>query len=164
MPLDTAGSGSIRAIIARKPRPAWILGGRCRRRTSSWSGAHGKHGSAATWRLAFYDPDIVWDFSRAAGNVVLSDVCHGHDGVRRFFREWRDSFDSYYAHAEEFIDDAGGDGVLVCARQGGRGKGSGIEIQMPRYWQVYRARGGRAARVEVYSDEAEALEAVGLPN
>jgi len=27
--------------------------------------------------FAFYDPDIVWDFSRAAGNVVLSDVCHG---------------------------------------------------------------------------------------
>jgi ketosteroid isomerase-like protein len=111
--------------------------------------------------FALYDPDIVWDFSGAAGNVVLSDVYHGHDGVRRFFREWRDSFDSYYAHAEEFID-AGGDSVLVCARQGGRGKGSGVEIQMPRYWQIYRVREGRAVRVEVYSDQRVALEAAGL--
>jgi ketosteroid isomerase-like protein len=33
---------------------------------------------------------------------------------------------------------------------------------MPYYWQVYRVRDGRAVRVEVYSDESDALEAVGL--
>jgi ketosteroid isomerase-like protein len=92
--------------------------------------------------LAFYDQDIVWDFSRAYGNVILSDEYHGHDGVRRFFREWPGAFDGYYAHAEEFID-AGGGSVLVRVRQGGRGNESGIEIDMP-YWQVYRVRDGRA--------------------
>jgi ketosteroid isomerase-like protein len=50
----------------------------------------------------------------------------------------------------------------VRVRQGGRGKQSAAEVEMPRYWQVYRLRDGRAVRIEVYPDQAEALEAVGL--
>ena len=69
-------------------------------------------------------------------------------------------FESYHAHAEDFID--AGEAVVVRIRQGGRGKGSGAEVEMPPYWQVYRLRDGRAVRIEVYSIEAEALEAVGL--
>ena len=111
--------------------------------------------------FALYDEDVVWDFTRAYGNVVISDEYHGHDGVRQFFRDWAGSFDGYYAHAEE-LTDAGQGQVLVQARQGGRGKASGIELDM-RYWQVFRMRDGRAIRVEVYSDKREALEAVGLP-
>jgi hypothetical protein len=33
---------------------------------------------------------------------------------------------------------------------------------MPAYWAVYRLRDGRAVRVEIYRDEAEALAALGL--
>ena len=110
--------------------------------------------------FAFYDEEVVWDFSRAHGNVVVSREYHGHEGVKQFFRDWAGSFDGYYAHAEQFTD-AGDGQVLVRARQGGRGKQSGIEMDM-RYWQVYRVRKGRAIRVEVYSEEREALEAVGL--
>ena len=96
----------------------------------------------------------------AYGNVVLSGEYRGHDGVREFFRDWAASFEGYYAHAEEFTD-AGRGQVLVRARQGGRGKDSGVELDM-RYWQVFHLQGGRIFRVEVYSDEREALEAVGL--
>jgi ketosteroid isomerase-like protein len=44
----------------------------------------------------------------------------------------------------------------------GRGKGSGVVVEMPPCWQVYRLRDGRAVRIEVYGDRDEALEAAGL--
>jgi ketosteroid isomerase-like protein len=60
-------------------------------------------------------------------------VYQGHDGIREFFREW-----------------------------GGRGHSSTVYVEMPAYWAVYRLRDGRAMRVEIYRDEAEALAAIGL--
>jgi ketosteroid isomerase-like protein len=109
--------------------------------------------------FAFYDPAIVWDQTRY-GAGELSVVYHGHDGIRRFFRAWLAPFEDYHAHPEEFID--AGEAVVVRIRQGGRGKQSGVEVEMPPYWQVYRLRDGRAVRIEVFRDQAEALEAVGL--
>jgi ketosteroid isomerase-like protein len=106
----------------------------------------------------FYDPAVEWDMT--ASYVPDMGVFHGHDGVREFFREWRAFFAEYYAEPEKFID--GGDCVIVRLRQGGRGKASTVGVEMPSYWQLYRLRGGRAVRVEIYRDEAEALEAAGL--
>jgi ketosteroid isomerase-like protein len=109
--------------------------------------------------FAFYDPEIVWDQTHAQAGE-LSAVYHGHDGVRQFIREWIAPFESYYARPEEFID--AGEAVVVRLRQGGRGKQSGAEVDMPPYWQVYRLRDGRAVRIEVYTSQSEALGAVGL--
>jgi ketosteroid isomerase-like protein len=106
--------------------------------------------------FAFYDPEIVWD--QAIGPV--SGLYHGHEGVKRFFGEWLAAFEDFYAHAEAFAD--AGEAVVVRVRQGGRGKQSGVDVAMPPYWQVYRLQEGRAVRIEVYGDEGEALEAVGL--
>jgi ketosteroid isomerase-like protein len=116
--------------------------------------------------FAFYDPAIEWDMTRSL--VADMGVYHGHAGVRELFREWRAFFADYYAEPEEFID--AGECVVVRARHGGRGRGgtvSGFEMpayysEMPSFWQVYRLRSGRAVRVEVYRNEADALEAVGL--
>jgi ketosteroid isomerase-like protein len=72
--------------------------------------------------FGFYDPAIVWDQTGYAG-MELSSVYHGHDGVKQFFRDWLAPFESYYAHAEDFID--AGEAVVVRCRQGGRGKQSG---------------------------------------
>jgi ketosteroid isomerase-like protein len=108
--------------------------------------------------FAFYDPAIVW--YQTLPPVELSGVYHGHEGVKRFFRAWMSPFEHFYAHAEEFVD--AGDAVVVRVRQGGRGKQSGAEVEMPPYWQVYRLVYGRAVRIEVYGDERGALEAVGL--
>jgi ketosteroid isomerase-like protein len=52
--------------------------------------------------FALYDPEIVWDQTDAPAE--LSGVYHGHDGIRQFFRSWLAPFESYHAHAEEFID------------------------------------------------------------
>ena len=83
--------------------------------------------------FAFYDPEIVWDQTHY-GTAEMSGIYHGHDGIRRFFREWLAPFESYHAHPQEFID--AGEDVVVQIRQGGRGKRSGAEVEMPPYWQV----------------------------
>jgi ketosteroid isomerase-like protein len=106
----------------------------------------------------FYDPAIEWDMSES--EVPDMGVYRGHEGVRRFFREWMAPFHDYYAHAEDFT--LGSEGVLVRMRQGGRGKESGVDVEMPPLWQLYRLRAGRAVRVEIYRDEHRALEAAGL--
>jgi ketosteroid isomerase-like protein len=109
--------------------------------------------------FAFYDPAIVWD-QTYAGTADMPSLYHGHDGIRRFFRDVLAPFESYYAHAEEFID--AGEAVVVRFRQGGRGKQSGAEVEMQPYWLVYRLRNGRVVRIEVYNDQGEALKAAGL--
>jgi hypothetical protein len=37
-----------------------------------------------------------------------------------------------------------------------------VPVEMPGYWQLYRLRGGRAVRVEIYRDEGDAMAAAGL--
>jgi ketosteroid isomerase-like protein len=108
--------------------------------------------------FALYDPAIVWDATRVTG--PLAGVYHGHQGLRQFFREWQEPFEAHHAQAETFID-AGDNNVVVGVRLSGRGKSSGVEVEMPRSY-VYRLRNGLVVRVEVFETKAEALEAVGL--
>jgi ketosteroid isomerase-like protein len=107
---------------------------------------------------AFYDPDVVWDASTLRGPIA--GIYHGHEGVRRYFRDWLESFEAHSARAEEIID-AGDDVVIVGLRLSGRGKASGVEVDMSR-WNVYRVRDGLATRVELFETKAEALEAAGV--
>jgi ketosteroid isomerase-like protein len=109
--------------------------------------------------FAFYDPEIVWDQTRYGG-AELANLYRGHDGIKQLFREWIEPFESYHAHAEEFID--AGEAVVVRCRQSGRGKQSGVEVEMPPYWQVYRVEDGLVSRITVYLNEADALNAARL--
>jgi ketosteroid isomerase-like protein len=106
----------------------------------------------------FYDPAVDWDMTHSF--VPDMGVFHGHEGVREFFREWRAFFAEYNAEPEEFID--ADDSVLVRVRQEGRGRISSVAVEMPTYWQLYRLRDGRAVRVEIYRDVADAMAAAGL--
>ena len=67
--------------------------------------------------MDFYAPDVEWDMT--GSGVADMGVFHGREGIRTFFREFREPFDSYWARAEEFID-AGEGRVVVRIRQGGR--------------------------------------------
>jgi uncharacterized protein len=106
----------------------------------------------------FYDPAVEWDMIHSY--VPDMGVFHGHEGVREFFREWRAFFAEYHAEPEQFID--AGDSVVVRVRQEGRGRASDVAVEMPGYWQVYKLRGGRAVRVEMFRDEDDALASAGL--
>ena len=109
--------------------------------------------------LALCDPAVVWDQTHYVSGE-FDAVYHGRDGIKRFLEEWREFFEGYYVHAEEYID--AGEAVLTRVRQGGRGKHSGATVQSAPYWVVSRVRGALVVRIEFYRDEREALEAVGL--
>jgi ketosteroid isomerase-like protein len=108
--------------------------------------------------FALYDPAIVWE-SHEVGPIERGGHYHRHEGVRQFFRDWLESFETYRAQAEAFIE--AGNEVVVGYRVCGRGKGSGVEIEMTR-WNVYGIRNGLVNRVELFKTKEEALEAVGL--
>jgi hypothetical protein len=68
-------------------------------------------------------------------------------------------FEGHRIDIEEAIP-AGSD-VVVGVRFYGRGKRSGIEIDMPA-WHVWRLREGKAVHWRVLPTKQEALEAAGL--
>lgn len=104
--------------------------------------------------FALYDPEIVWESSYGP----LTGEYHGHDGVRQFFGDWMESIADFQAHAETFID--AGDAVVVGLRIRGRGRASGVEIDMPQ-GHVYKVRNGRVIHVCLYETQSAALEAAG---
>src|SRR5262249_46319153 len=70
-----------------------------------------------------------------------------------------DVFEDFNIEVEEVID--AGEKVLACVRVSGRGKGSGVNVDM-RLVHVWTHVDQKAVRLDVYKDKAEALEAVGL--
>ena len=52
--------------------------------------------------LALYDPEIEWDFF--PGELFgQGGLYRGHEGLRRWFREWSDALDHIEYEAEELI-------------------------------------------------------------
>src|SRR6185503_19896561 len=86
---------------------------------------------------------------RSSGKVTTarSVAFTGHEGVREFFREWTEPLETFRARAETFID--AGDSVIVATRIWARGKGSGVEGEMPQ-GMVYSLRNGLVTRVDLY--------------
>jgi ketosteroid isomerase-like protein len=104
--------------------------------------------------FALYDPAITWESCYGP----LTGVYHSHAGVRQFFHDWMESIESFQAHAERFTD--AGDAVVVGIRIRGRGRASGVEIDMPQ-GHVYRIRNGLIVYVGLHKTEGAAFEAIG---
>src|SRR5687767_1317909 len=76
-----------------------------------------------------YDPEVEVDFTRAPlGGLTRRGVFRGREHLQRFFREyheaWEDLDDSY----DELID--AGEHVVSVATVRGRGRASGVEIEL----------------------------------
>ena len=102
------------------------------------------------------DPDIRIDMS---GRVFNPAVYEGHEGSRRFFAEIDEVWDDFRLEPLEFID--AGDTVVASHLVRGRGKGSGVEVELPST-NVYTLRDGLVTEVHMYRDRTQALEAAGL--
>jgi ketosteroid isomerase-like protein len=102
------------------------------------------------------DPDVVWEPLRAG----VQGAYRGHAGMRRFFADTAESFESFRL---EFTDvrDLGDGRVLAMGTLHIRGKGSGIETDVPTAG-VAAFRAGRVVHWKDYGDRTEALEAAGL--
>ena len=83
----------------------------------------------------------------------------GIDGMQRWLARFWASFADFHTEADECID--AGDHVVIAAHHHGRGKTSGIEVEMLN-WQVFTFRDGKVIRYRLFRAKPEALEAAGL--
>jgi ketosteroid isomerase-like protein len=107
----------------------------------------------------FLDPEIEWRGPREFPD--LAEPHFGHEGVARYGAKLNEALDDYRMTPEEFID-AGEDQVLVFSREGGRGRGSGAEVETNPTAHLWTLRDGKAIRMQSYWERSDALEAVGL--
>ena len=108
--------------------------------------------------MELYDPEVELDGSRLelAG---LDDVYRGHDGLRRFFREWHEAWVKIEYDYEELID--AGEQVIAVVTRHARGRASGAEVERP-FALLWTLRDGKVVRVVWYLTREDALEAAGL--
>ncbi len=106
--------------------------------------------------VAFWDPDIEFHENPKLPEAA---VCRGREAVERYFRQFLDSFQDYRFEIEEMHD--AGDQVVVFNRQRGRGRESGVEVDMRNAW-LFTFREGRITRIKPYWDREEAMSVAGL--
>jgi ketosteroid isomerase-like protein len=85
----------------------------------------------------------------------VAKVFVGHDGVRAFWRQWLQAWESL-----EFktVPEDLGDRVVVDVRQRNRGRASGVEVVF-HYFQVFTIRDGKVTAVHVADNRADAVAA-----
>ena len=98
------------------------------------------------------DPGIVW-------NPVEEAATQGHDAIRANLERWETDWEDYEATPEEYID--AGDQVLVTIHWSGRGRGSGVQVDI-RTYNVYTLRTAKVIRMDEFTERSDALEAAGL--
>ena len=108
--------------------------------------------------LEHFHPDAEYDATAAIG--PYAGMYYGHAAIRNFLADYFESWEYVRMEPDDFIE-VGEDNVVVLLRLHLRGRGSGIEVEA-RTVNVWTMRDGRAARMAIYNDKAEALEAVGL--
>jgi ketosteroid isomerase-like protein len=117
-----------------------------------------RHENARAFEV--FDEEVVFDMRRLPGPAEIQAVYHGHEGVRRYWRQWLDAWDEVPTidgpHCE-----AHGNQVLIWWRQRNRGKRSGIEVEMD-VAAVWTFLGDRIVHAAAFPSQADAREAVGL--
>jgi len=100
-----------------------------------------------------------FEYDAGAAMVGLSGGYRGLEGFVRFLEQFWGQFDEPHAEPQEFID--AGDSVLAVITFEGRGKQSGVDVNME-VFQLWTFRNGKVVRGRGFFDRAEALEAAGL--
>ena len=113
----------------------------------------------------FYDEEIEWDTTSAAGlDALPSDIVavyHGHDGVRAFWRQWLSSWKDLEFEVDGVVD-AGDEVVLLIRNQHQLGRHSGVPTEVPPFGMVFTFREAKIVRMRQFPDRETALAAAGL--
>ena len=100
------------------------------------------------------------DFELDMSDRVFNPATYrGHEGIRRFYSEVQEVWESYVWEPEQMRDHE--DVVVALLRTKGRGRGSGVEIDR-RTAMIWTFRRGKALGLRFYRDPETALEAAGL--
>ncbi len=104
--------------------------------------------------LEVIDPEIVWEEGDASPEAGSH---RGRDSFESFFRSWIASFEDFRIQPLEIIER--GDTLIAVVRQSGRGKASGIavEVEIAHTWEIHQ---GRAIRWQAFRSRGDALKAL----
>jgi ketosteroid isomerase-like protein len=123
--------------------------------TRRWIEAYNARDMAAF--VGSCDPGVeLYSLFAAVGGVTL--YC-GHDGVRRWWREFEESWDRPRIEPEAFFDLAAQ--TLFFAVLHGRGRQSEVEVAMP-YAAVARWNDGLCVYFRSFTDKDSALRDLGV--
>jgi ketosteroid isomerase-like protein len=89
----------------------------------------------------------------------ISPQQHGHRGVLEAFEIWPEQWDDF--RIEILRENAAGDHVVVTARTSGRGKQSGVDVEMD-FSFLFTVRDEKIVEMKIFIREEQALEAAGL--
>jgi ketosteroid isomerase-like protein len=89
----------------------------------------------------------------------VSPQQRGHSGVLDAFEIWPEQWDAYRIEILRIADH--GDHVLVTARTSGRGKQSGVDVEMD-FSFIFTVRNEKIVAMRIFVREDQALEAAGL--
>lgn len=106
-----------------------------------------------------FDEEIVWD-ARPQPSFELSGIYRGHAGIRTYWRQWLEAWDSVEVIEGPRLQSHGSQ-VLSWWRQRNRGKGSGVSVEISAAI-VWTFESGRVVRVSLFGSREEAFRAVGL--
>ena len=101
--------------------------------------------------VALCDPNFRLDMSDRVFNPA---VYEGHEGIRRFYSEVREVWESYVWQPEELMQ--AGPTVVALLRSTARGRGSGVAVESETA-MVWSIRAGRLVALRFYRDRNEAL-------
>jgi ketosteroid isomerase-like protein len=119
----------------------------------------GADGDVATV-LSLYHTEVEWDVSASPfGRLIGGGTYRGHDGLRAWFRSYREAWENVEDVCEELID--AGDHVISLVTNTGRGHASGADVEWKQYG-VWTLRDGKIARVAWFRERADAFEAARL--
>ena len=109
--------------------------------------------------LRVCDEDIV--ITQPPELPGISSEQHGHRGVLEAFAIWPEQWDDYRIEILRMAAAPGGK-VFVTTRTRGRGKQSGVEVDME-FSFVFTIRDAKISEWRLFVEEEQALEAAGLP-
>jgi ketosteroid isomerase-like protein len=106
--------------------------------------------------LAQLHPNLEW---WPAADEPITDPYRGHDGYRTLVAGIREAVPDIQIEVEELF--VAGDSVVACLRFWGRGRDSGVPVEIHET-HVARLPDGQVIEVREYRDKDAALEAAGL--
>jgi uncharacterized protein len=99
----------------------------------------------------YKDPEVV--------EMIGALTPQGRELVAQYLRGWLESWDAYNARPEQFLQSGDEVAVLVQLRARGRGSQFDIEAEMA---DVFTLRNGKVARLRLYVQRHDALDALGI--